>query len=296
MLMNTLYVSLALALFGLALGSFAGAMVWRLRAQQLREDAKHKQKVPVHDKEQVAKIPHAPLSQDRSVCLHCGHALHWSDLIPVVSWVALRGKCRYCHKRIGWTEPALEIGTAVFFVVSFLFWPTDLSTPVEFVQLAIWLIAGVGMAILFVYDAKWFLLPDKVVFPLIGLGFINAVLVIATAHIPVAALFDVLLSCGILSGIYYLLYIYSGHQWVGFGDVKLGLALALLLANWQLALIALFLANLIGTIAILPLLLRGDLKRQAHVPFGPLLIAGWALAGIFGADFVSWYLLMSLGV
>lgn len=296
MLMDTMYISLALALLGLALGSFAGATVWRLRAQQLRDDAKHKQKIAPKDKDQVAKIPHVPISRDRSVCLHCGHTLHWYDLVPVVSWALLRGKCRYCHKRIGWTEPVLEIGLALFFVVSYLFWPTDLVAPLDFARLGIWLLAGVGLAILFVYDAKWFLLPNKIVFPLIALGAVNSLIVIASSYDSLAAFVGVLLSCVVLSGIYYLIYVYSGHKWVGFGDVKLGLALALLLADWRLAVIALFLANLIGTIIILPLLLGGKLKRQAHVPFGPLMIAGWAVAGLFGAKLLYWYLIVSLGV
>lgn len=296
MLMDIIYISIVLVFFGLTLGSFAGATVWRLRAQQLRDDAKHKHKIAAGDKEQVAKIPHVPLSRDRSVCLHCGHALSWYDLIPVLSWASLRGKCRYCHKRIGWLEPVLEVGLALFFVMSFLFWPFDLTTPIEVARLLLWLIAGVGMAILFVYDAKWFLLPNKVVFPLIGVGVLNALLVIATAQSPVAAAVSVLLGCGILSGVYYLIYVYSGHKWVGFGDVKLGLALALLLADWRLAVIALFLANLVGTIIILPLLLGGRLKRQAHVPFGPLLIVGWAISGLFGAKLLYWYLFLSLGV
>lgn len=289
-------IAIILGLLGLTLGSFAGATVWRLRAMQLKRDAKAGDKVRASDKRRIAKLQSKPFHKDRSVCLHCGHELKWYDLVPLVSWLSLRGKCRYCKKTIGWFEPAMELGLALFFVVSFLLWPFSLDTPLEIARLVIWLIAGVGLSILFAYDTKWFLLPDVVTFPLIGLGAVNAVLYVAGAAAPQDALVSVLGSCLILSGLYYAIYVLSGRQWVGFGDVKLGLALGLLIADWHLAVLALFLANLIGTIIILPLLALKKLGRGAHVPFGPLLIAGWAVAGIFGSDILSWYLSLVLGI
>ena len=79
---------------GAILGSFAGAQIWRLRARQLMEDKKAGEKV---DQKELKKL--SPLikkiSKDRSRCLSCGHELKWYDLIPVVSWVAGLGRCRY---------------------------------------------------------------------------------------------------------------------------------------------------------------------------------------------------------
>lgn len=295
-LMDTIVIYVALALFGAALGSFAGATVWRLRERQLKFDAKHGEKVSAAEKKEVAKLQKRPLHRDRSVCLHCGHELAWYDLLPLVSWLSLGGKCRYCHRPIGWFEPAIELGVTTFFVVSYLFWPLELTSFLGITQFIIWLIAGVGMAILFVYDAKWFLLPNTVVFPLIGLGALYSILALAKAHFAPAAVVSVIASCVVLSGLYYLIYVFSQRQWVGFGDVKLGLALALLLADWRLAVLALFLANLIGTLLFLPALVRGKLKSQAHIPFGPLLIAGWAIAGLFGERIVQWYMTLTLGL
>lgn len=281
---------------GLVFGSFSGATVWRLRALQLKRDAKDGEKVEMADKRQVAKLQNKPAHKDRSVCLHCGHELKWYDLIPLFSWLSLGGKCRYCHKPIGLFEPLIELGLALFFVVSFLAWPLPLADAFEIARFAIWLIAGTGLAILFAYDAKWFLLPDVVTFPVIGLGCINAVLIIIHSPSPQLSALGVLGSCLVLSGLYYLIYVLSNKQWVGFGDVKLGLALGLLLADWRLALLALFLANLIGTIIILPFLLARKLNKGAHIPFGPLLIAGWAIAGLFGHKILSWYLMLALGL
>ncbi len=287
---NDVIIIGALTFLGLVFGSFAGATVWRLRAKQLRFDAKHGETIPAREKKRVAHLKKTAVAKDRSVCLHCGHTLQWYDLLPLVSWLSLRGKCRYCHKKIGNLEPLIEISMAVFFVVSYVWWPLPLDTVLEIARLIIWLLAGFGMAILFAYDAKWFLLPNSVVFPLIGLGAVNALIVIASSSQPLLATLDVLLSCATLSGLYYVIYVLSRHQWVGFGDVKLGLALALLLGSWQLAILALFLANLIGTIVLAPQLLSGKVKRHAHVPFGPLLILGWAISGIFGIAIQQWYL------
>lgn len=297
MVMETQIVTtIILGLLGLVLGSFVGASLWRLRAAQLKADIASGEKVRASDKRQVAKLQQKSIKTDRSVCLHCGHELRWYDLVPLVSWISLQGKCRYCHKPIGRFEPLIELGLAAFFVMSFLFWPYILDTPLEVVQFAIWLVAGTGLALLFVYDMKWFLLPDVVTLPLIGIGAIHALLIVASSTAPIEAIANVLGSCLVLSGLYYAIYVLSRKQWVGFGDVKLGLALGLLLADWQLAILALFLANLIGTLVILPALVTRKLKKGTHIPFGPLLISGWALAGLFGADILAWYLGLVLGV
>ncbi len=289
-------MSIILGVVGLMMGSFAGATVWRLRARQLREDTAAGEKVSNAAKKQVSHIKTLSLSRDRSVCMHCGHQLQWYDLIPLFSWLSLGGKCRYCHERIGGLESVIELAMALFFVVSYLAWPQPLAEPLEVARLALWLISGVGLAILSLYDAKWFLLPNRVVFPLVGIGILNAIIVLIQNGFAFDTVLSILTACSILSGLYYVIYVFSKHKWIGFGDVKLGLVLALMLADWRLAALALFLANVIGTLVVLPLLLGGKVKRQTHIPFGPLLIAGWLIAGLFGQQILTWYLSLSLGV
>lgn len=87
-----------------------------------------------------------------------------------------------------------------------------------------------------------------------------------------------------------MLYVISQERWVGLGDVYLGIALGLLLADWQLALVALFLANLIGSLVVLPGLMLGRLGRKAQVPFGPLLIVGATIAMLVGEQMIDWYI------
>lgn len=288
-LMNEIGVYVALFLVGLSLGSFSGATVWRLRAKST-DKTEHDDPTDVKRHEAFKKIRKATAANDRSLCLSCGHQLAWYDLIPLVSWLSLRGRCRYCRAPIGYMEPLIEFGLAAFFVLSYAFWPQSLLTPIDYTIFALWLASGVGLAIIFAYDAKWFLVPYQVVYVVIGLGLISAILTVIRADDPIAQLWSIIGALVVLAGLYYALYVVSKHAWVGFGDVQIGVALALLLADWQLAFLTLFLANLIGTIMVLPGLINGKLSRASHVPFGPLLIAGFAIAGLVGNDIITWYL------
>jgi prepilin signal peptidase PulO-like enzyme (type II secretory pathway) len=271
----------ALALLGLCFGSFAGALVWRFRAKQLQEEKAALNHVG-EEFSRLKKLTNRNALKDRSVCLHCGYQLEWYDLIPLASWVFLRGKCRKCHKPIGYLEPLVELGVALFFVLSFLFWPLPLSSILDIARLVIWLISGVGLAILFIYDTKWSILPDGVNYFVIGLGVINAAIVLVTTQNITMSLMGILGSVLILSGLYWVIYVLSRGKWIGFGDIKLGLGLALLLSDWKLAFVALFTANLVGSLLVLPAVLAGKLKRNSRVPFGPLLIIGFVVAGLAG--------------
>lgn len=278
-----------LIVFGLMLGSFAGATVWRLRARQLVEDKAAGEEYDKNEYKKLLPLTKSSVRTDRSRCLHCNHPLAWYDLLPLVSWVALRGKCRYCHTKIGWFEPLMELGVALFFVLSYVLWPAPIDSALETFSFILWLIAGIMLAILFAYDLKWFLLPDLIAYPLIAIGVIVAGLEVATSSNVLTALIDVALSVTILSGLYYVLHKVSKGQWIGFGDVKLGLALGLLLADWHLAFIALFTANLIGCLIVIPGMLAGKLTRTSRVPFGPLLILGAVLAMWYGPSLAMAY-------
>lgn len=294
MVMDEILIYGILVIFGLMLGSFAGATVWRLRAQQLVEDKAEGEKIDTKEYKTLLPLTKSTIRTDRSRCLHCGHTLAWYDLLPLVSWLSLRGKCRYCHAKIGWFEPLMELGVAAFFVVSYVAWPVSIDSTLAIFHFVLWLIGGVMLAILFAYDLKWFLLPDIIVFPLVAIGAIMAGIQVATASDIVGAFINVAGSVAILSGLYYVLHKVSKGQWIGFGDVKLGLALGLLLADWQLAFIALFAANLIGCLIVIPGMLAGKLTRTTRVPFGPLLILGTIFAMLWGPSLVIAY--FSIGI
>jgi leader peptidase (prepilin peptidase)/N-methyltransferase len=288
--MEQLVVSIALLFLGLCLGSFAGATVWRLRARQLIEDKAEGEKVDSKEYKKLLPLTQTTTTTDRSRCLHCGHTLAWYDLLPLVSWMSTKGKCRYCQTSIGWFEPTIELGTALFFVGSYLLWPYALVNTIETTIFALWLVAGVLLAILFAYDLKWSLLPNRAMFPLVGVSALIAVLHLINAPNVFESLVSLVVAGVILSGLYLALWYVSKGRWIGYGDIKLGLALALLLGDWPLAFIALFAANFIGCLIVIPGLLSGKMTRQTHVPFGPLLIAGGVIAMLFGQAIIQWYM------
>lgn len=293
MSIDTWYWALTLTVFGLMIGSFAGAQTWRLRWAQLKAD---KAENEPYDKQEYARL-HAlerhNSHHDRSKCLECGEQLRWYDLLPLISWVSTKGRCRYCHAAIGWFEPLVELSVAGVFVGSFLLWPHALNAPIDVALFIVWLIAVAIGAILFAYDFKWSLLPDGLNYALIGCSLVFAGISVASGYTSwpsVAGALAILV--GVYGGLYYFSRWRNGSEntWVGFGDVKLSVALALFVGNWQLAFLMLFLANFIGTIIVLPLLMKGTVSRKAHIPFGPLLLAATVITALYGHEIIGWYL------
>lgn len=288
--MNEVVVYVALVLIGACLGSFAAATVWRIRAKQLQYDKEHKEPYDKKEYSRLKKLLGKKTVEDRSRCLECGYELKWYDLIPVISWLALRGKCRECKHFIGWFELLMELGVIAYFVLSYALWPGGVTTGLEIVHFALWLIAGVLMAILLAYDAKWFLLPDTLTISLMIVGVAMVAVTALDSQDVLGTLLSALGAVAALGGLYAVLYAVSKGRWIGFGDVKLGVGLGLLLVDWQLAVVALFLANLIGCLIVIPLLATKKIKRNAHIPFGPMLIAGAILAWFFGKAILGWYI------
>ncbi len=284
-----LIISLILFIFGAVFGSFAGAQVWRLRAKQLTEDRAAGE---VYDKKEYSKLLELTKhhgADDRSRCLSCKHELAWYDLIPFASWISTKGRCRYCHKSIGKFEPMMELGVGVIFVVSYLFWPQALTEGLEIAQFGVWLVAVVMLAILFAYDAKWFLLPDRIIIPLVVVSALFAGIELYQVGEWLNIL-SLLGAIAVLSGIYLILWLISKGQWIGFGDVKLGIALACLVVTWDQAFLTLFLANLIGCLIVLPGMIFKKVSRTSQVPFGPMLIGATLISVLWGQDIVASYL------
>lgn len=287
--MNEVLVGMSLAIIGAALGSFAGAQVWRLRAHQLVEDKEAGEKVDAKEYKRLRPLTKRSLLKDRSIDLDTGKPLSWYDLIPVVSWVLLRGKSRFSGKPIGAFELLMELGVAAFFVMSYILWPFELTSVIEVTKFVVWLIAGVVLAIQFATDLKWQILWTLLSYAVIALGIVYAALTIVEAEHVAPTVYSVAGSVAILGGLYFFLYWISKERWVGLGDAILGIGLGLLLADWALALVALFLANLIGTIVVLIGFIVKRMKRHQHVPFGPMLILGTAIAQLIGSDIIEWY-------
>lgn len=264
---------------GLCFGSFVNALVWRIR-EQSREV---KKKLP--NNKYIKKLS---ISKGRSMCTDCKHELSYKDLLPVVSWLSLSGKCRYCSKAISWQYPMVEILTAILFVTSYAYWPVDIEG-VQALSFGLWLMLAVGFMALIVYDLRWLLLPNRIMLPLSFLaGLFAAVGVVSAAH-PLRALMDIALAVAVGGGIFYALFQLSSGKWIGGGDVKLGWLLGLVVATPARALLLIFAASVLGSLVSLPLLATKRLKASSVIPFGPFLIVAAIVVQLFGHTILYWY-------
>lgn len=270
-------VIVTLALLGALLGSFAVAQVWRLRAQQLVEDKQQGESVDTKELKRLKGLLR-PLIQDRSECLSCHTRLAWYDLVPILSWLSLGGRCRYCKAPIGATEILAEVGLAAVFVISYIVWPYSLNSGGQVISFALWLVACVVGVILFAYDAKWYLLPFSlnITLMILGILYLGSQILLNGQELSVVSLGAAVL---LLGGLYLL---FSVFGWVGMGDGILGIGLALFLSNWQLAFLTLFIANLLGCLMIIPLYIAKKLHPKAKIPFGPFLILATFISMLFG--------------
>jgi len=165
-------ITIYCAVLGLLIGSAINAIVWRLYVGR-------------------------SWVRGRSMCPDCKHTLAAKDLVPVFSWLALRGKCRYCRTKIHWQYPLVETLTALIFA-----WSAFVLSPNNFeggIRLVVWLLLLTMLIVLAVYDTRWMILPNKVLFPAIGVA---TALAVVTAYasgtsafltqLPIAAGFLVL--------------------------------------------------------------------------------------------------------
>lgn len=275
-----------LIILGLCLGSFVNALVWRVYKQMELEDAVPIKKSAAARKQ---KLSHNDLSitKGRSMCSHCHHPLAVKDLVPVISYLSLKGKCRYCARPIQ-DSPLAELMTPLLFVVSYLAWPYQFEGK-GLPLFIFWLVFLVAFVALALYDLRWYLLPNRIVFPLVGLATTQTIVVATLYGGGIRTIIGALAGVAVGSGIFYILYKVSDGTWIGGGDVKLGIVLGLLAGGAVMSFLIIFIASLIGTLVALPLLATGRAGRSSHLPFGPFLLAGCIVVVLFGQRLLDWY-------
>lgn len=265
-------VYVLLALIGLMFGSFINAVVWRLRQQSKKtKDNKYS------------------IMGGRSMCPHCKHTLSAKDLVPLLSWMWLRGRCRYCKKPISIQYPLVEIAMALVFIASYIWWPRDLAGS-EWTLFVSWLASSVGLMALLVYDAKYMLLPNKIIYPTLAVAASGRLIYLLSSEPnKLRALGLWASSVAVASGVFAVLFYVSKGQWIGYGDVRLGLITGTLLANPAESFLMIFLASVLGILFIIPSLLTRTKNLASRLPFGPFLIAGTGVAILFGPQILDWY-------
>lgn len=269
-------IILLLIVTGLGLGSFVNALVWRVHQQEKAKSRAAKQKLSI--------------MRGRSMCVHCKHQLATADLVPILSWLWLKGRCRYCKKPIPWQYPAVELATVLVFIGSYIFWPVTLNTTGAWLLFITWLASSVGLMALLVYDLKWMLLPNRIIYPTFFVAFIGRLsYIIFFAEGKAHSLWFLAFSLVISSGVFWLMFQVSRGQWIGFGDVRLGLITGTLLADPAKSATMIFIASLLGSLVALPGLITGKKTMSSKLPYGPFLIVATAIVLIFGAPIIDWY-------
>lgn len=262
--MTPAIVTLAAA-FGLVVGSFMNNYVWRVFTEE-------------------------SIIAGRSRCPKCKHELSWRDLVPVMSWLFLRGRCRYCDVAISRQYPAFEVVVAVMVAISALVWQFDGALSIA--QFGVWIfITGLFVA-LAVYDIRWMLLPNRMLKALFALIVVYQLLNFAGGAELSVWLISPLLAGAAAFGFFYMLFILGKGNWMGGGDVKLVFLLGLLLGGAKTA-VAMFLAFNVAAIISVAMLAAKVFSRKDLIPFGPyLLMAAW-VALLFGNHLIEWYLTLT---
>ena len=245
-------------ILGLIFGSFINALLYRLHVGE-------------------------SLVHGRSKCPDCGHTLSAKDLVPLISWAILKARCRYCRKPISWQYPVIELAMALAFVICYLVSGiADLQSAMFDLRLASWLLFSVFLMIVFVYDARHYLILDSVIIPAsISALVLNLILGYSWQNL--------LLGVVIASGFFALQFFVSRGKWIGFGDVKLGVFLGLML-GWPNILAGLFLAYILGSIVGIGLILSKKKEWGGQVPFGTFLALASFIAMLYGQQLIDWYL------
>ncbi|MFH2108859.1 MAG: prepilin peptidase [Patescibacteria group bacterium] len=249
------------AIIGLFVGSFLNLLIDRL-----------------YTGEQIVK--------GRSHCDLCKHELSWKDLIPLFSYLSLRGKCRYCHKPIGWQNAVVELVTAVVFGLLATTLPnlSELShlSNLSLLGLAFGLTISCLLIVTFFSDLKFGVIYQELI--IIGVIF---TLVFFIAN-------DALSILGVIGavgafGFFYILHKMFKGKAMGRGDADLAFLVALL-SGFPNVLVTLFSSFLTGALAGVILILLGKKTLKAKIPFGPFLITGLIVGLLLGDKIVRWYI------
>ena len=285
-----------LAFAGLSMGSFIDALTWRLKQQEESDVNNHEssKKTKTKDSKIESRKSKYSIVSGRSMCEKCEHVLEVRDLVPVLSWLSTKGRCRYCKGKIGWQVPLIEVFMASIFMVLYWYFPLELSGAENVTLFVLWLMYAVGLVAAAVYDLRWLILPNRIILPLVTIAilavFMQAVVFGGGAdHVK-----DSIVGMLIGGGLFYALFQLSNGRWIGGGDVKLGFFMGLALGALKAA-IALWLAFAIAFVVIVPLLLLKIITRKDPVPFGPFLILSTLTTWLWGQDLAQWYDRVFLG-
>jgi prepilin signal peptidase PulO-like enzyme (type II secretory pathway) len=263
--MLDMFLFLSVFLLGAIVGSFLNCVIYRLETG-------------------------GSFLKGRSFCPHCKKELAWFDLFPVFSFVFLGGKCRYCRQKISWQYPLVEMAAGTVFLLIFrLFFLDSEILPVDCLGLVYHWTISAFLIVIFVYDLKHYIIPDKVIYP--------AIIVSGVWYLASGILFGLYAGSEMLNTIYaasgaaaFFLFIVllSRGKWMGVGDIKLAFLMGLIL-GWPGVLVALLAAFYIGAIIGSGLIILKKRRLESEIPFAPFLVVGTFLALFWENELIGWY-------
>lgn len=227
--------------------------------------------------------------KSRSFCPHCKHILSWRDLIPIFSFLILRGKCRYCQNKISFQYPLVEIFSGFLFIAILWYAKNTIFTVPGFLYFCYLLFICCCLIVIFVYDFKHYLIPDEVIYFAILTTIFWFFLSLILKFSILLDIQKAILSAVFPSLFFLALILISKEKWMGWGDFKLSILMGLFL-GWPKILVSLFFAFFIGGILAIFLIMFGKKKMKSEIPFGPFLVSGTFFALFFGEKIMNWYL------
>lgn len=228
----------------------------------------------------------------RSRCDSCHKQIAWYDNIPLLSFLLLKGQCRWCHSPISITHPVVEFMTGSLIVwwywVGFIFFQLS-SKPFQTIQPLFWLVVGVLLMVIFFADLWYYLIPDVAVTLLTALVVLYRVALVWFGVMQPIDFGWALIGTGLAALFLASLWAGTRGKGMGFGDVKLIVPLALLL-GWPDILVGLLSSFVLGAAVGLVLVVSKQRRFGQIIPFGPFLIAGTGIGLVWGGQIIAWYL------
>jgi leader peptidase (prepilin peptidase)/N-methyltransferase len=269
---------LVVLVFSLCVGSFLNVVIYRLpKMMELSWQQDYQQ---YFDPQASSTKTTFNLALPHSHCPKCQHQLSALDNVPVLSWLWLKGKCRYCKTKISSRYPAIELFTgALSVLVAVYFGVTE--------QTLIYLLVTWCLIALSFIDIDKMLLPDQITQPLLWFALLLSVTGYTVT--PTDSLIGAAAGYLSLWSVFWLFKLVTGKEGMGYGDFKL-LAIFGALLGWQLLPLIILLSSVVGAVIGSLLLLIQGKSKATPIPFGPYIAAAGWIAILWGKDITAWYL------
>lgn len=263
---------------GLAVGSFLNVVIYRL--PKMMELAWQQDYQQYFNQEAEQTKTRFNLALPHSHCPKCMHRLSALDNIPVLSWLLLGTKCRYCKAPISARYPAIEIFTALLsLLVAVHFGVTE--------QTLIYLLVTWSLVALSFIDIDKMLLPDQITQPLLWFALLLSITGYTVS--PTDSLIGAAIGYLSLWSVFWLFKLVTGKEGMGYGDFKL-LAIFGALLGWQLLPLIILLSSVVGAVLGSLMLLMQGKGKATPIPFGPYIAAAGWIAMLWGREITAWYL------